>query len=120
MTEKIREDDILRAVVEWLGWTKPNCLYFHVPNESISKLRRLAMHKKGVLPGVPDLLFIGMPHADVGFIELKRDDGVLTPGQKKFRDFCEEKKLSYVLIKTSDTNRAIEMVCNTLKVWGAL
>lgn len=54
---------------------RPDCVWFHVPNGGLRNKREAARFRAmGVLPGVPDLVFI-MPGPRVLFLELKRRRG---------------------------------------------
>jgi len=65
------EEQHQRAIVEWLRWTKPNCVWFFVNNGArLSKAQAGIAKAMGVLPGVADLVFV-LPGGRVGFIELK-------------------------------------------------
>lgn len=54
--------------------------YFHVPNESAtSDAMRMKLFAKGVLPGVPDFIFL---KPKTWAIELKMPNGTVSPKQK--------------------------------------
>ena len=79
------EYELHKAVIEWLAWVKPDCLYFHPYNGAfMSKATAGKGKAMGVLPGVADLVFV-LPGGKVGFIELKAPGNYLTPKQKAFR-----------------------------------
>lgn len=80
------EEQLQRAVVEYLRWTKPNCVWFFVNNGArLSKAQAGKAIGLGVLPGVADLVFV-LPGGRVGFIELKAPGKYLTKVQITFRD----------------------------------
>ena len=52
------EYELHKAVIEWLGWAKPDCVYFHPYNGAyMSKATAGKGKALGVLPGVADLVF---------------------------------------------------------------
>lgn len=119
------EDDILVGVIQWLVLLKPQALYFHVPNESKSYSRNAAayrrkMKEKGVLAGVPDLIFMAMPRREIGCIELKAKTGSMTQGQREFRDRCAAGGVHYHLVRARDVADAIEQIRPILRDWGAI
>ena len=108
------EYELHTAVIEWLAWVKPDCLYFHPYNGAyMSKATAGKGKALGVLPGVADLVFV-LPGGRVGFIELKAPKGraTLTHTQIDFGLNVTELGAFY------DTGRSIEDVRRTLKTWG--
>ena len=106
------EELLHRSVIEWLGWVKPNCLYFHPYNGAyMSKATAGKGKALGVLPGVADLVFV-LPGGRVRFIELKAPKGVLNDSQKAFRDNVRDLGCRYTVA------RSIEDVSQILEAWG--
>ena len=108
------EEQLQRAVVEYLRRTRPDCVWFFVNNGArLSKAQAGKAIGTGVLPGVADLVFV-LPGGRVGFIELKAPKGraTLTHTQIDFGLNVTELGAFY------DTGRSIEDVRRTLKTWG--
>lgn len=62
---------------------EPRFIFFHIPNGgSRNKLEAANLKMAGLLPGVPDLCFIWQDNMQ--FVELKKNDGKLSPQQKEF------------------------------------
>ena len=106
------EEQLQRTIVEWLRWTKPNCVWFFVNNGArLSKAQAGIAKAMGVLPGVADLVFV-LSGGRVGFIELKAPKGLLTDKQIQFG-------LDVVALGAFyQTARSIEEVQGTLRTWG--
>ena len=106
------EEQLQRAVIEWLGWVKPDCVYFFVNNGAhLSKAQAGKAIGLGVLPGVGDLVFV-LLGGRVGFIELKAEGAYLSPVQRDFSVKVQALGAWYALA------RSIEDVEGTLKAWG--
>ena len=106
------EEQLQRAVIEWLGWVKPDCVYFFVNNGArLSKAQAGKAIGMGVLPGVADLAFT-LPGGQSAYIELKAPGNYLTPVQRDFSVKVQALGAWYVLA------RSIEDVEGTLKGWG--
>ena len=106
------EYELHKAVVEWLGWVKPNCIFFHPYNGAyMSKATAGKGKALGVLSGVADLVFV-LPGGRVGFIELKGPRKYLSANQKVFRADVRRLDAMYFVAWT------IEDVERTLKSWG--
>jgi hypothetical protein len=106
------EYELHKAVVEWLGWVKPDCVFFHPYNGAyMSKATAGKGKALGVLPGVADLVFV-LPGGKVRFIELKAPKGVLSDNQKAFRDNVRDLGCRYAVA------RSIEDVSGRLEAWG--
>lgn len=106
------EEQLQRAVVEYLRWTKPNCVWFFVNNGArLSKAQAGKAIGLGVLPGVADLVFV-LPGGHVGFIELKTPGNYLTPKQKAFRDDVLRLGARYAYAYSH------EEVVTILRTWG--
>ena len=106
------EELLHRSVIEWLGWVKPDCVYFHPYNGAyMSKATAGKGKALGVLPGVADLVFV-LPGGFVGFIELKGPKTPLNLNQKIFLNDVQMLGALYAVA------RSIEEVEGTLKAWG--
>lgn len=106
------EELLQRAVVEWLGWTKPDCVWFFVNNGArLSKAQAGIAKAMGVLPGVADLVFV-LSDGKVGFIELKISGERLSPSQEDFHNNVRK------LGASTTVARSIEGVQEILKDWG--
>ena len=112
MARQSPEYELHKAVVEWLRWTKPDCVWFH-PYNGAWMLKSTAARGKclGVLAGVADLVFV-FKGGRVGFIELKAPNGKLTGAQITFGDKVARLGADY------GTARSIEDVRLSLKSWG--
>lgn len=70
------------------GWPA-NLIWFHCPNgERRDKATAGKLKGMGVLPGVPDFVFV-MPNGQAAFLELKARAGETSPAQD---DFCDRAK----------------------------
>ena len=109
------EYELHKAVVEWLGWVKPDVVFFHPYNGAyMSKATAGKGKALGVLPGVADLVFV-LKGGLVGFIELKAHRGSkrkLSQRQAAFGCDVTELGAEYAIA------RSIEEVEDTLKAWG--
>lgn len=113
------EKDIQRAVLQYLDALR---IYaHHSPNGSVlagdARARAMqsnALKKAGVRPGYPDLTLIkrDTPGARVGFFEVKREGGKLSPEQVAFRDLCEDWRLPFAVV------RSVEDARESLVEWG--
>jgi hypothetical protein len=73
-------------VARFIDAAYPALLWLHVPNGGArSKVEGAIFKAMGVKAGATDL-FIILPDARTGFIELKAGKGKLTPQQEAFRD----------------------------------
>lgn len=78
------EEQLQRAIVEWLRWMKPDVVWFFVNNGAhLSKSQAGKAKAMGVLPGVADLAFV-LRGGQAAFIELKAPGKYLTQVQKVF------------------------------------
>ena len=106
------EELLHRSVIEWLGWVKPDVVFFHSYNGAyMSKATAGRGKAMGVLPGVADLVFV-LPGGKVGFIELKVLEEGLSDNQKAFHDNVRK------LGASTTVARSIEGVQTILKSWG--
>ena len=100
------EEALQKSFVDLLHLTKPECLWFAVPNEgnrggkrgALDGARRQAM---GIRAGVPDMQFL-MPGGKVGFIEFKSEKGRMTQAQDTFRATAMWYGAEYETCKTTD------------------
>ena len=106
------EEALHRAVADYLRWVKPPALWLHIPNgEARSKATGARLKAMGVLPGAPDLMFVG--HGGVtSFIELKAPGKYLSPAQKAFRDTVTSLGCQYAVA------RSVDDVAEALQSWG--
>lgn len=83
---KTSEAALHMEVVRFLRYALPDgVVFFHVPNgEKRDAAAAGKLKAMGVLPGVPDLVFI-MPKGQAAFIELKRPGEVLSDAQIALR-----------------------------------
>jgi hypothetical protein len=80
--------------------------YFHVPNESATNdLMRIKLMGMGVLPGVPDFIFIW---PKLWFLELKQPKGIISPKQKDLHQRWAQKGLIVHIARNG------QEVCNVL------
>jgi hypothetical protein len=98
------EEQLQRSIVERLRWqADPRVIFFHVPNGGArSKSEGAKFKALGVLPGVPDLIFL-LPDATIFCMELKSRDGVQSDGQKAFQAKCEAIGVEYTVCHDIDT-----------------
>ena len=82
--KKRDEDTIQESVVGWIEQCAPDCLVWHVPNGMPSNpITGARMKKIGLRAGVADLTVLA-PGGTTLLIEVKTDDGKLSPEQKAF------------------------------------
>jgi hypothetical protein len=91
---------------------KLKCVWFHVPNEIIIRDKRdLASLRKrqaiGQISGVADLVFLHKKQPLC--VELKTDKGCLSETQQRFKEWCKDFKVPYIIAKS------YEDVLNALK-----
>jgi hypothetical protein len=104
------EDDLQRQVVNFLTATRPNCIWYAIPNGGLrSRIEASIMKGLGVVSGAPDLAF-HWPGGS-GFIELKSKQGVQSWNQFAWELRCDELRIPYRLCRT------IDEVLETLKDW---
>jgi hypothetical protein len=77
----MKESAIHRAVIKhWKALGYPGTFLGTIPNMG-------AMGQAGLTKGLPDLIVIG--HEVHGYIELKTENGTLSPAQMEFQSLCE-------------------------------
>ncbi len=95
----------------------------HAPNGSVlagdAKARAIqsnALKKAGVRPGFPDLILIKRDSqgSRIGFFEIKREGGKMSPEQEAFRDLCDDWRLPFAVVRSVDDAK------DTLTQWGWL
>jgi hypothetical protein len=84
---------------------KLNCIWFHVPNETMIKSKHdFALLKKkqsmGMIPGVPDYTFIKNGEPLTLLVELKTEYGKLSQNQKLFKAWTEDNHTPYIIAKS--------------------
>lgn len=115
------EDQLQRALCQWLDSTQWEGEYFAVPNGGKRNVVTAAILKAtGTKAGVADLVFWGMPDCPLAFIELKRKDGDQNPNQIKFEESCRVRKAPYHVIKSDDPAVIVDTVTGFLRAWGAM
>lgn len=113
------ERDVHRSVLLYLEALRIYAA--HAPNGSVlagdSKARAMqsnALKKAGVRPGFPDLILIkrDAEGSRVGFFEIKRPGGKLSPEQEAFSDLCTDWRLPFAVVRSVDDAQA------ALRQWG--
>lgn len=113
----MREDTLHKGVVQMLRYLRPDCLWFHVPNQGNFPVQyRKKLADMGLRPGVADLVFINGDQT--AFIELKTPTGRQSQAQKAFQAECEQQGIPYFVIQTDDLNDANAKLMGTLKGLG--
>lgn len=93
---------------------RPEIYYFAIPNQGNRHIRNATkMKAEGVRSGVADLCFM-LPGGQVGWMEMKKPGGSMSPTQKTFRDRCDLLGHKWALAKSVD--EALEH----LTKWDAL
>lgn len=108
------EEQAQKAIVKYLEAVKPNCFWFHCPNQrgTRSKVENVILKTLGVKAGVPDLVFI-TPDRPC-FAEVKSPKGSLTPAQKSVRDILLAMDCGYAVVRSIDDMKL------ALKDWGLI
>lgn len=104
------EESLHRLVVDWLGWNRNHLrcrVWFHVPNQSASKIARMINAGLGALSGVSDLVLIPdreamASGARVLFLELKAPSGTVIDRQRAFGQRAEASGHLYRVARTLD------------------
>ena len=84
---------------------KLNCIWFHVPNETMVKTKHdFALLKKkqcmGMISGVPDFVFIRGSDSFTLLVELKTNKGKLSDNQKSFQKWAENNNTPYEISRS--------------------
>lgn len=107
------EDELQRAVVEWLALRQPRCFWLHVPNGGArSRTEAAILQGLGVRAGVPDLLFLSS--AGCAGIELKVGSGRQTDAQRAVEREFVQLGLRYAVARDL---REVEIL---LESWGLI
>ena len=110
------EQDLQILAVQMIRLAAPDLMFWHTPNGGgRSKVEASILKAMGTLPGVPDLTFI-LPNGTPAFIEMKARKGVLTPGQKAFRDDVRARGLSWQEART--LTEVWDILDGWLRPWG--
>lgn len=105
------ETELQRAVMDYLGYARPTCIYLHVPNGGARSRTEAAILKgMGVLAGAPDLVFLGASGS--WCIELKAPGQKQSPAQVEFQRRCEVLFIPYAVCFR------LEEVHHWLCAWG--
>lgn len=103
------EDQIQVAILDWIAACVPQAYAFHIPNERKCSFKAGSKLKMiGVKSGVADLAVM-LPRGRQIYIEVKTDDGVLSPAQETF--WLTAKKLGFdcfVARSIDDVRRAFK------------
>lgn len=109
---KGREDQLHKAVADYLRRVHPGLLWYHPANGGARSAREGAKLKAmGVRPGTPDLAFI-LPGGQAAFIELKTGTGRLHSAQEAFGRQAIAAQAWWALC------RSLDEVIATLDEWG--
>jgi len=93
------EDQFQAAAMRYINNNYPQTrkLCFHVPNESASSdLMRMKLAAKGVVPGIPDIVFV----SPVFGLELKLPNGTQSPAQKIIQEQWTKAGVPYYICYT--------------------
>ena len=87
----IREEDIQKAIVDWLRWSLPKShRVIAIPNASRrTSSGRASNGVYGLTKGVPDLVIFGSGNAF--FVEVKGPKGKLSDAQSEWGSWCATK-----------------------------
>lgn len=97
----ISERDICRQITSYLLLAKPNCVWFHVPNEGMGY--RGALKAIGMVAGAPDYVFVSANKTML--VEVKTKTGRISSAQRLFKAWCEDKGVDYRIIHSLDDLR---------------
>lgn len=113
------EIQIQREIWEtiWKDHPQARRLLFHVPNESTYNNSQQA--SSGVIPGVPDLLFIWQ--GLTWYIELKDDEGKLSDSQAVFHSLLDTQDVKvYVFYSAAPAIEFIKAIINDMLIHEAM
>lgn len=117
----LKESDIQIQVADWLRLYESarGFLFFSVPGEAMGAaktgagLGRMARLKRmGLRPGVADIVIVKAGR--VYFLELKRDNGVISENQGNFARDCERVGAEYYVAYSFDEAQEI------VREWGII
>lgn len=113
--KKSDEDRLQMSLVDYLRWAgRKDVLFWHTPNGGArSKATAGKLKGMGVLPGVPDLIFL-FPDATIACLELKIPGGTVSPAQTAFIEHCE--RIGVMAAVAYGFDQAVEV----LTAWGVL
>ena len=104
------EHSLQKSIVEYLTLVLPaDQRIVAVANNPRSRISGAFEKARGMRVGVPDLFLTGRVH---GLIEVKTDQGRLTPAQQEWMYWCQTARVNYALV------RSPEDVIAALKRWG--
>lgn len=107
------EEELQRAVVEWLSLRRLSCWWCHVPNGGATSWAKGGVMKAmGVRAGAPDLLFLGARRS--GGIELKAPRGRQSATQRAVEAEFRRLGIGYAVARDLDQVEAV------LERWGFL
>lgn len=99
------EEQVQRAIVEYLSWGHFDFLWFAVPNQrgTRKKFEAQILNALGVRAGVSDLVFV-LAGGRALFVEVKAPgkESNLSPKQKEFRDDCDWLGAPYYVVSSVD------------------
>lgn len=99
------EDQVHRAVLNWIRKVAPQCLAFHPANGgSRHRLEAIKLKSLGVVPGVPDLIVFG-PGGKAYCLEVKAEKGTLQSTQKAFARKMDELGIGWACVRSIDDAR---------------
>ena len=113
------EKDVQHAVLQFLAAKRIYAAA--VPNGSVlagdARARAMqsnALKRSGMRPGFPDLILVehSGENARVGFMEVKREGGKMSPEQIAFADQCSDWRLPFAVV------RSVQDAEETLTQWG--
>lgn len=91
-----------------------NLIWYHPANEGARSVAAGAKLKAmGMLPGVADFAFV-LPGGKAAFLEIKAEDGKLSPDQVSFQILCTRVSVPFAIARSLDEAKLI------LLGWGAL
>ncbi len=112
--QKHPEQDVQRAILQFIHAQYPRAFVFHVPNGGKrTLLEAIALKSIGVVSGVADLCIL-WAGGRVGFLEVKSAKGSATDNQMAFAAKCEELGIPFAFVRgDADAQRV-------MKIWGVV
>lgn len=111
----LKEDFLQYKLCDWMR--DKNIMHFHVPNGGKRGKREAAKFKAmGVKAGVHDLII--MHGGKIIFIELKTDNGKLSPAQIAFDEFVKKEGHPSHLIHAHSVESGLEQLQSILRMNG--
>lgn len=106
------EDNLQRAIVDYLRAVAPQCLVFAIPNGGFRTAAEAGiLQATGVVKGIPDLGLL-LPGGAIRFIEIKTAEGALSKAQRAIFDRFLSMGQPYAVC------RSIENVRVALQHWN--